>query len=283
MTIRETKLSAIKVLRRRHDNEAPIDAEILLAHCLGITREKLLTHTELPVPAPALRRFRSLLARRAKHEPIAYLTGHKEFFGLQFDVNKHTLIPRPETELLVEEALSIIKADSSKLIVDIGTGSGAIAIAIAKNCPEATVIAADVSKPALKMAEHNAANNDVAKRVIFQQSDLLLKVGQKYPLKNSIIVANLPYLPTKVWQKCAPDVKKFEPKSALVSGPDGLGHYDRLLRQVNNLGIKATIICEIDPSQKKSFPKLVERHFPGTPVAIKNDLAKLARIAVIKF
>jgi release factor glutamine methyltransferase len=305
MTIREAKIFGIKKLHRASKTEAPIDSEILLAHALKISREELLAHDERRVPAFAFNRFFSLIARRAKHEPIAYLTGHKEFFGLQFDVNKHTLIPRPETELLVEEVLRLItppvhsyikrgegvvpplrvrggEEGLAAVVVDVGTGSGAIAIAIAKNSPETTIIATDISKQALKIAERNATANYAADRIRFERANLInFKNGRPTTFGKVIITANLPYLPTKVWQKCAPDVKKFEPKTALVGGKDGLKYYDELFHQIVARNIKAVIICEIDPSQKKSFPKLVKHHFPKAKVEIKPDLARLPRLAII--
>jgi release factor glutamine methyltransferase len=308
MTIREAKLEGVKKLHHT-DNEAPIDAEILLAHCLNITREELLAHDERKISAFALRRFRGLVARRRKHEPIAYLIGHREFFGLQFEVNRHVLIPRPETEMIVEEALkkithptltdvknspyplfsrgvqtpSLEKGGSGRvLVLDVGTGSGAIAVAIAKNC-NAAVIATDSSKQALKIAERNAVENDVDDRIDFRHSDLLpVLVRPDQNREDIVVVANLPYIPTVDWRRCMPDVKSFEPRAALEGGPDGLRVYDRLFHQIIALDIKtAAIICEIDPSQKKSFPKLVKKHFPDAKTEIKNDLASLPRVGII--
>lgn len=280
MTIREAKRSGIKKLKRSSKDEAAIDAEILLAHILGLSREEALTHDERRVPPFLLSRFNRLIARRAKHEPVAYLTGHKEFFGLQFTVNKHTLVPRPETELIVEEALSMLHTTRYTLVIDVGTGSGAIAVAIAKNAPMTTVIATDLSKPALKIAELNAKINDVDDRIVFARANCLPKV-RALNLNGCIITANLPYLPTRAWQQCPPDVKKFEPKSALEGGKDGLKYYDELFHQIVERELKATIICEIDPSQKRSFPKLAKRHFPNATVEIKNDLAGRPRVAIV--
>lgn len=281
MTIKEAKINAINKLKHVSKHATPIEVEILLAHVLKISREELLAHDERRIPAFTLRKFNALIARRAKHEPVAYLTGHKEFFGLNFLVNKHTLIPRPETELLVEEALNTLHATRHTLVVDVGTGSGAIAVAIAKNAPETTVIATDISKPALKTARLNARANSVDGNIIFKHANLFPLIPRERKNNELIITANLPYLPTKVWQACAPDVKKFEPKTALVAGPDGLKYYDELFHQVAKRDIKATIICEIDPSQKKSFPKLAKRYFPNARIEIKNDFAKLPRIAVL--
>jgi release factor glutamine methyltransferase len=316
MTIREAKNWGIRELRRT-DREAAIDAEILLSHCLGITREEALAHDERRVPSPAAARFRRLIARRAKHEPTAYLIGHREFFGLKFAVNRRVLIPRPETEMLVEEVLArtprparggvplFPRGASTKppfekgrvgrvLVIDVGTGSGAIAIAVAKNS-DATIIATDASKGALKVAELNAAMNGVEDRIDFMSADLLVtKRGHDpfFPFKlktghvpfSTIIAANLPYIPTADWRKCMPDVKDFEPRSALDGGPDGLRLYDRLFHQIIGLGLKPTaIVCEIDPGQKRSLPKLAKKHFPTAKTEIKNDLANLARIATISF
>lgn len=316
MTIREAKISGIKQIKSATGNEAALDAEILLAHCLGISREELLAHDERSVPAFTTRRYHRLLARRAKHEPIAYLTGHREFFGLQFSVNKHTLIPRPETEMIVEEALHVLRAKSHALFIDVGTGSGAIAIAVAANS-NAAIIATDISKPALKIAQRNAAENNVADRIDFRHANLIAGVKMTRPLHfdtDIIIAANPPYIPTKDWRRCMPDVKNFEPRTALDGGPDGLRLYDKLFHQIFSLwwqtpqfesdrrehvpagrlnfsqaagdergGRSLTLICEIDPSQKKSFPKLANKHFPAARVEIKNDLAGLPRIGIIEF
>ena len=275
MTIRQAKISGIKKLLSKDRESAPLDAEILLAHSLGITREEMLAHDDRAMPALAAKKYRAYITRRAKHEPIAYIIGRKEFFGLQFFVNKHTLIPRPETELLVEEALNVLRATCHVPLIDVGTGSGAIAIAIAKNVPNATVVATDISSAALKIANRNAALNDVQDQIIFERANLLPpKKVRSHFFGRVVITANLPYLPTKVWQKSAPDVKKFEPKSALVGGADGLKYYDQLFHQIVERDIKGMLICEIDPSQKRSFPKLVKRHFPAATVKIKNDMAK---------
>ncbi len=278
MTIKEAKIFGIKKLRRASKESAAIDAEILLAHALGITREELLTHDDRAMPSLAAKKYHTFLARRAKHEPVAYIVGIKEFFSLPFFVNKHTLIPRPETEMLVEEAINVLRTTCYVPFIDVGTGSGAIAIAVAKNYPSATVVATDISKAALKIAKENAALNDVQDKIIFERTNLLpKKIKINAP---AIIVANLPYLPTRVWQKCPPDVKNFEPKTALTGGKDGLKYYDELFHQIVARGITGIIICEIDPSQKSSFPKLAKRHFPTAMVEIKNDLANLPRIAL---
>lgn len=291
MTIKEAKIFGIKKLRRFDAESAAIDAEILLAHALGITREELLAHDERKVPTSMIKKYLAYLARRAKHEPVAYIIGHKDFFSLPFFVNKNTLIPRPETEQLVEEALGLIthpplpylKGGTRLVVIDVGTGSGAIAIAIAKNAPSVTVIATDISKAALKIAGENAALNDVQDQIIFERANLLpTNIARPSINKGIIITANLPYLPTKVWQKCAPDVKKFEPKTALVGGSDGLKYYNELFDQIIERDLHGIIICEIDPSQKRSFPELAKRHFPKAKMEIKNDLAGLARVAIVR-
>jgi release factor glutamine methyltransferase len=271
----------------KHSDSAAIDAEILLAHALSATREEMLAHDDRPLPARVLARYRALIARRAKHEPIAYLTGHKEFFGLDFFVDKNVLIPRPETEQLVELALSSLATRHLPLVIDIGTGSGAIAVSIAANDPNVTVIATDISAAALKLATRNAVTNDVAARIIFKRGDLLQPFlsfrGRENSRTSIIITANLPYLPAAVYKKTALDIRRYEPRSALVAGKDGLDLYDRLFDQAAAIlsGRKLTILCEIDPSQKKKFPALVKRHLPRAKVEIKNDLAGRARVGVI--
>ena len=309
MTIRQARQNGIRSLLK-HSDSAAIDAEILLAHALSATREEMLAHDDRPLPARTLTRYRALIARRAKHEPIAYITGHKEFFGLDFFVDKNVLIPRPETEQIVELALAKLQTTNYKLLIDIGTGSGAIAVSIAKNNPRMTVIATDISAAALKLAKRNAIANDVADRIVFRRGDLLkpfLSFRGRENLSTPILItANLPYLPASVYEKTTLDIRRYEPRSALIAGKDGLDLYERLFHQVAHIviprrsrGISArlrnveiphsvrddiqalTIFCEIDPSQKKKFPALVKRHLPRAKVEIKNDLAGRARVGVI--
>lgn len=285
MTIGQALLWATKNLKKssKRDGGSALDAEVLLSFASGKRREALLTHPEKYLTARQFAKFKNLIARRRRHEPIAYIIGKKGFFGLKFKVNPSVLIPRPETELLVEEAIKSykLKAVSYKLILDIGTGSGAIAVTLARNLPSAKIIATDVSAKALKIAKQNAKNNGVGKRIKFVKTSLLPNLKAHSLRPTALIVANLPYLPARVWQKAMPDVKKFEPKGALLGGADGLDLIKKLLQEIKSENIKGTVLLEIDPSQKTKLPKIIKTIFPTALVETKKDLAGLFRIVKI--
>lgn len=256
----------------------PLDTELLLAHALQESREHLLAHPEECIRPAVLRRFRRLVARRRKHEPVAFLIGHKHFYDLTLAVAPGVLIPRPETELLVEEAIAL----TPKTVIDVGTGSGAIALALAKHLPTTRVIATDISPAALRLARKNARLLGLTRRVRFVRADMLPEEGGKTPpLQPNIIVANLPYLPTAVWRSAPPDVKRYEPRTALDGGRDGLDAYRSLFSLVAARSWHCPILIEIDPSQKRTLPAVVKRFFPKGRVTFKKDLSGRWRIATI--
>ena len=228
-----------------------------------------------------------MIKRRENHEPLAYILGHKEFYSLDFKVTRDTLIPRPETEHLVEE---IIKLKSkNKNIVDIGTGSGNIIIALANNIKaKNNYYGIDISSRALNIAKHNAKINKVDKVIKFYKSDLLNNrlLLKEIKNRNTIIVANLPYLSETIYNSTSQDVKNFEPKSALLSGKDGLGHYEKLFKQINKLlSIKykiKNIISEISPEQKSKVEKLAKKYFPSCRIIFFKDLSGRWRVAKIE-
>ncbi len=221
---------------------------------------------------------------------MAYILGHKEFYGLDFKVNKNTLIPRPETELLVEEILKLKPKD--KNIIDIGTGSGNIIISLAKNIKNNnTFWGVDISPKALSVARYNAKKNKAEKRIKFIKSDLLNFIlkskNHKLKTKELIIVANLPYLSQKIYSSAMPDVKNYEPKSALLSGPDGLNHYKKLLRQIRSLkksypALDVSCYMEISPEQKTILEKIIKNLFLSSKMEFKKDLARKWRLAIMK-
>jgi len=268
----------------------PFEVELILAHILKKSREYVLTHPELSLTKAQKRQFEKLIKRRENYEPLAYILGHKEFYGLDFKVNENALIPRPETELLVEEILRL--KPKNKNIIDIGTGSGNIIIALAKNIKEKNnYFGIDISEKALSVTRFNARKHNVDKKIRFIKSDLLKTFIQntKYKILNTelIIVANLPYLSEKIYSSTIPDVKNFEPKSALLSGPDGLAHYERLLKQIKLLSVHcslSTVHCflEISPEQKPKMERLIRQYFPKSKIIFKKDLAGKWRVVSFK-
>src|SRR5438876_5949245 len=234
---------------------AVLDADVLLAHVLGVAKETLYAHPDMELSHGAMRRYRELVARRAKGEPVAYLRGFKEFYGLRFLVDPRVLIPRPETEALVDTAREVI-AGRALTVVDVGTGSGAIAVAIAAHEPRVRVIATDSSRDALAVAEANALAGGVADRVEFRLGDLLAPITERVDL----VCANLPYLPDASVDKWVGERSSlaFEPRDAVVAGADGL---DVIRRCVANLprvlAPHGAALFECDPPQVATVVQLL--------------------------
>jgi release factor glutamine methyltransferase len=220
-------------------SEPRASAEVLLAHTLGISRLDLYLRYDQPLNPEELARFKALVLRRRAGEPVAYLTGHREFWSLDFRVTPAVLIPRPETETLVAAALEAAK-DSQEMVgdltykkspgpplspeplwgVDVGVGSGAVIIALAKELPRMTWVGLDLSGPALAVAQDNARRHEVAGRLHFLQADLLTALKPRAAL--ALLVANLPYVPRAEWERLPREIQAFEPQAALLGGEDGL-------------------------------------------------------------
>ena len=249
---------------------APLDADVLLAHALGITKEDLYAHPEAPVDAERDAVFRGLLERRASGEPVAYLRGFKDFYGLRFAVDPRVLIPRPETETLVDAVL----ASGARLVADIGTGSGAIAVALAVHSPEVRVIATDISADALAVARENAAAHGVADRIDFRQGDLFEPVHERV----DAVAANLPYLTDESVEEWTDERTSlaFEPRTAVLAGADGLAHIRRAIADLPRvLGPGGVAFFECDPPQARA---LAAEH--GGEVL--RDLAGNERVLVLR-
>lgn len=283
-----------RLLEQATKNIAAMDAHILLAHVLGVRREHLIAHPEENVRSPRAWLYRLLVFRRHWGVPIAYLTGHKEFYGLDFFVNRNVLIPRPETELLVDLAIQKINSQLSDvscqmLLVDVGTGSACIPIAIMKALKHENIkaVATDFSKNALGVAERNATRHGVT--IAFLQGNLLEPFLKDYGLQTTdyrhvIITANLPYLTPEQYTR-EPSIQ-YEPRPALVAGPSGLERYEQLLQQIKTF-VKShvsNVMCffEIDPSQSSRMRELVTKHLPNSAASIHKDLCGRDRIVVVE-
>jgi release factor glutamine methyltransferase len=212
--------------RSPHPERAQLDAETLLLHVLGKNKAWLLAHQEEEISADRAARYHTLVERRYAGEPIQYITGQQEFYGLPFRVTPNVLIPRPETEHLVEKVLSLAVCFQLLRIVDVGTGSGAIAVALAHLLPHAEITALDISAAALDQARANAEANRVPDRVRFVASDLLAAVATR---KFEVVVSNPPYVPATDRESLSVEVREHEPGLALFAGNDGLDVYRRLI------------------------------------------------------
>ena len=209
-----------------------LDAEVLLAYCLGLERIWLYVYHDRPVTEEELNCYRRLIARRGKHCPVAYLTGEKEFMSLSFHVTPDVLIPRPDTEILVESVITRVSAsfpEGEVRIVDIGTGSGAIAVSLAHLLPHVSVMALDISPKALTIAEDNAQRHGVASRCRFIRSDLLSGLPPGY--QAHVLVSNPPYISLPQWEELPRSVREYEPEIALKAGADGLDFYRRIFQE----------------------------------------------------
>jgi len=268
----------------------PLEIELILAFVLKKSREFLFAHPEYELNKFQISDFRFKISKRLKGIPIAYITGYKEFYGLDFMVNQGVLIPRPETELMVDEAINIIKkADSRQqtaVIIDIGTGSGNIIISLVKlikgKKSDFFFLATDISKRALSVARKNARLHQVNDKIKFFYGNLLepiLKFKILNPKSKIIILANLPYLAPKQIKQ-SPTIK-YEPKSALNGGADGLKYYRQLFEQIKMLGVTCYVLCEIDPSQTQKMKTLIKNELPTATYEIKKDLCGHNRLAII--
>jgi release factor glutamine methyltransferase len=257
-------------------SEAPrLEAEVLLAHVRGCQRIALYTAFDTPVAEAERGRFRELVKRRGEGEPVAYLVGSREFFSLPFRVTPAVLVPRPETEGLVIRVLDLCRPQAGPRIVDVGTGSGAIAITLAKHLPKASITATDVSSAALAVARDNAARQGVAERIEFLECDLLDHPQAAGPW--DVIVSNPPYVREDEFESLPRDVRLHEPKAALVSGPTGVEIIERLAAlAATRLVPGGWLLCEIGPAAAAEAVLARQTGLTAEPTIL--DFAGLPRI-----
>jgi release factor glutamine methyltransferase len=280
MQVREALAQAVESLRNQEVESPRLDAELLLAHVLQVNRAAILTWPERRLAPKQLTSFRDLVARRAAREPLAYVVGHREFFGLDFSVDPRVLIPRPETELLVERAIEIARGiPLQPKIADVGAGSGAIAVAVAVHLPSAVVYALDSSAGALAVVAENAQRHGVADRVCCLMGDLLTPL----PEPVDVVVANLPYVTTEEWTALPPEIRDYEPRPALDGGADGLAFIRRLFETAcRTMRPEGAILVEIGASQGAAATTLARETCPDAQVTLCRDLAGLDRMIIVR-
>ena len=269
-TVRQALSAGQKELRRHRcaRTAAPREAAAFLSLAAGLSREELFTGPERRLPAAAARRFRAFIRRRLAHEPFEYVTGSAWCRGLELAVGPGVLIPRPATETIIEAALETCRRLAPAAAVDVGTGSGAIALNLAREAPAGVrIIAVDASAAALRRARANARRNGLSGRVIFRRGDLLEPAVPllKRTAGPAVIVANLPYIPTKDLSRLPREIRLHEPRLALDGGPDGLRPYRRLLSQATALRPAGglTFVFEILPAQYRPLAAQARRRYPG--------------------
>jgi len=270
-------------LRILETSNPQLEAELLLQHALGLDRSQLYQRLHDEMPPDKETAYHDLVWRRLCGEPTPYIIGQADFYDIELAVAPAAAIPRPETELLVEETLALagerLQEAPSLAIVDVGTGCGAIALALATHLPSAQIIATDISPAALALAEGNAESLGLASPVRFLCGDLLAPLEQPV----DIVVANLPYVRSAEWESLPVEIRCHEPRGALDGGPDGLRVIERLLRQAPAyLRPGASLLLEIGYDQGIAVAILASRAFPRATVVIKMDLAGLDRLVVIQ-
>jgi release factor glutamine methyltransferase len=260
-------------------DNARLDAELLLAEVLGLTRTQIYTSFERPLAPAEVDRFRELVRRRAAREPVAYITGRREFWSLDFAVDRRVLVPRPETELVVEIAVDALRARGSNgaglLAADIGTGSGAIAVAIAKELPDARVIATDRSEAALEIAPANASRHGVDGRIEFRTGDGCAPLAGAGPF--DVIASNPPYVRKAEIATLAPEVREWEPKWALESGPEGMDVTQPMVEDAFELlAPGGSLVVEVGTQSALVRDCFMRRGYDA--VTVRRDLAGLERV-----
>lgn len=255
---------------QKHGSETPrLEAEILLAHARKCKRIELYTNYDTELTDDVRATMRDLVNRRAKHEPVAYLVGYREFFSLDFRVTSEVLIPRPETETLVMEALGVLKSMTTPTVLDLCTGSGCVAIALAKNCPTATITATDVSPGAIAIATENAAKHHVTERVTFCTGDLFAAMPAESAF--DVIVSNPPYIPSAEIATLHADVQQYEPRLALDGGTDGLDLIRRILAEAKRpLKPGGWLMFEFTPEQAPAILTLAHDHGYSDATIVKD-------------
>lgn len=260
---------------------ASLDAQVILGHVLKKDRAWLFAHYDYKLNPAQAETYADLVARRAANEPVAYLIGRREFYGLELTVDRRVLIPRPETELLVDAVLDHIdsRPDKAVRMVDVGTGSGAIALAVAANAPAAKIYAVDLSAAALDVARSNVAALDTRRQITLLQGDLL----QTLPERVEIVAANLPYINSRDFPNLMADVRDYEPRLALEAGPEGLDAIARLLDQVpDHVTPGGVLFLEVGHDQGETVRRLASERLPHTRhIGVHQDYHGYDRLVVI--
>jgi release factor glutamine methyltransferase len=250
--------------------DAALESELLLRHLLDINRVQLYLDLDDPLTGEQQEDYQWLIERRIAGQPSAYITGNREFYGLDFIVDSRVLIPRPESELLVDEAIRLARNYDNPIIADIGTGSGAIAICLVVELPQAIIYASDISAAALEVAAANCRRHGVAGRVRLLTGDLLTPLPQPV----DIMVANLPYV-----GRAEAAANRFEPSLALDGGPGGTEEIERLCQQATGkLRPGGVLLLEIGQGQQQQITGLVKRLLPGSTIEVTPDLAGIPRV-----
>ena len=292
MTVRDILNESTKALEAADIPSARLDAEVLLSFCLGSDRLEFYKNPDMTISETKITAFRNLIARRLQWEPVAYITSRKEFWTFVLEVNSSVLIPRPDTEIIVEETLKVVKTlespsdldsglrrnDSTQRpvrILDIGTGSGAIALALALEIPSAKVVTTDISQAALNLAQKNAEALGLQDKIDFKLGNLFEPVDGLF----DIIVSNPPYIAAKEYDELPIGVRNYEPRDALLAGESGLEFYEKLINQtVPYLKKNGWLLLEIGAKQEAGIRRILEAAGNYDSIETRRDYAGLPRV-----
>ena len=273
MTLKQALSRARGILTEKNIDDVPLECELLLRHALGISRTQLYLDLDHELSPKQEGAFWRLLKRRLNGEPTAYITGHHEFYGLDFYVDPRVLIPRPESELLVEAALGLAQNHPLSTIAEVGTGCGAIAVSLALNLPQTKIYATDISVSALEVARLNCQKYGVIDRVHLLEGNMLEPVPEPVDL----IIANLPYVRESELARMSP--ARFEPLLALAGGLDGMERIRQLCRQVDSkLRPSGFLLLEIGQGQKRAVTIFLCALFPNGKIEVMPDLSGIDRV-----
>ncbi len=261
--------------------EPRLESEVILTDVLAVPRHRLYAYQDDAIPDEAAETLEKAVQRRLRREPLAYILGHREFYGVDLTVDPGVMVPRPETEMLIERAMLVCmeRMERAGLVVaDVGTGSGGIAVNLAMHLPGVRLYATDISADALEVARVNVDKFGLGQRITLLKGDLL----EPLPGRVDVIVANLPYIPSARLKDLQPELD-WEPRTALDGGADGMVMLRRLMGQAaGKLALDGVMLLEIDPGQGEPLRRMATRLFPGAATSVEKDLAGLDRILLLE-
>ncbi len=280
----EVLVEATELLKKAGVDSPRLDAEVLLSEVLSLPRHELYTRLNEPLNSSSLRIFRHLVKKRINRVPLQYLIGHQEFMSMDFLISEGVFIPRPETELVVEAVLERANPSQPLIIMDIGTGSGIIAVSIAMNLPNAVIYASDISQSALKLAKFNAKRHFVEDRVVFLKGSLYDAFeGLWIEGKVDFIASNPPYVPEGEWDRLQPEVHDYEPPEAILAGEEGLDCYQEIIKGACQwLKPGGHLVLEMGEGQAGPIKELISKERSLRGVVITKDLQDIERAIVAR-
>ena len=280
-TLREFLRDSRRRLEEAGTLEPRLESEVILTDMLGVPRHRLYAYQDDAIPDVAAETLEKVVQRRLRREPLAYILGHREFYGVDLTVGPGVMVPRPETEMLIERAMLVCMERMERVglvVADVGTGSGGIAVNLAMHLPGVRLYATDISADALEVARVNVDKFGLGQRITLLKGDLL----EPLPGRVDVIVANLPYIPSARLKDLQPELA-WEPRTALDGGADGMVMLRRLMGQAaGKLALDGVMLLEIDPGQGEPLRRMATRLFPGAATSVEKDLAGLDRILLLE-